>query len=100
LTYKNYYLTLLNTKGFTIDLYTVILLLFIFVGILVAYNYYLKERHQDFSKIEQGFCPKCKQNTIELIDIRGTGCSPKIVTFKCTSCGYEDSFTKPSGCSL
>jgi len=78
-----------------------ILLLFIIVGVIVSYGLYLKERQIDYSKIEQGFCPKCKHKTIELIDIRGGGCSPKTLTFKCTTCGYEDSFTKPnSGCSI
>ncbi len=61
----------------------------------------MKEKNQDFDKINEGFCPKCKHKTIELIDIRGSGCSPKILTYKCHNCGYENSFTKPSsGCSL
>jgi len=77
------------------------LIIFIFASSIIAYAFYLKEKNQEFRKIEDGFCPKCKHKTIELIDIRGTGCSPKIVTFKCSSCGYENSFTKPeSGCGI
>ena len=68
---------------------------------MVGYGFYLKEKDRDYAKIEQGFCPKCKQKTIELVDIRGSGCSPKTLTFKCINCGYEDSFTqKNSGCSI
>ena len=89
-----------SKKGFTIDIFTILLILFILISSIVGYTYYLKEKNQELSKIEQGFCPKCKHNTIELVDIRGSGCSPKIMTYVCSSCGYENSFTKPSNCSL
>jgi len=78
----------------------VILLLFILIGTIVGYAYYLKDKNSELAKIEQGFCPKCKHKTIELVDVRGSGCSPKIMTFYCDSCGYENSFTKPSNCSI
>jgi len=34
---------------------------------------------------------------MELIDIRGSGCSPKIVTYRCFNCGYENSYTQKDG---
>jgi predicted RNA-binding Zn-ribbon protein involved in translation (DUF1610 family) len=84
-----------------IDFYTVFLVIFILVATVVGYGFYLREKNQELSKIEDGFCPKCKHKSIELIDVRGTGCSPKIITFRCNNCGYENSFTKPnSGCSI
>ncbi len=66
-----------------------------------AYGFYLKEQSQKYKKIEKGFCPKCKHKSIELVDIRGSGCMPKLLTFRCGSCGYEESFTqKENSCSL
>ena len=88
-------------KGFTIDFFTVFLLVFIVLSSAIGYTYYLREKNQELDKIEEGFCPKCKQKNIELIDVRGTGCSPKILTYRCNNCGYENSFTQPnSGCSI
>jgi len=82
------------------DIYTIILLIFILIASILGYAYYLKDKNSELDKIEQGFCPKCKHKTIELVDVRGTGCSPKVVTYFCNSCGYENSFTKSSSCSL
>jgi RNase P subunit RPR2 len=77
-------------------------LLFILIGTIVGYGYFLKEKNSEYAKIEQGFCPKCKFKSIELIDIRGAGCGPKIVTFRCNHCGYENSYTQKGGgsCSI
>jgi len=87
-------------KGYAIDIFTIILLVFIMIAAILGYSYYLQDKNKELEKIEQGFCPKCKQKTIELVDIRGSGCSPKVMTFECSSCGYENSFTRPSNCSL
>ncbi len=87
-------------KGETIDLFTVLLILFILVASIVGYTFYLKEKHIEYSQVKSGLCPKCEHRSIELIDIRGSGCSPKIVTYRCYHCGYENSFTESSSCRL
>lgn len=67
---------------------------------MIGYGFFLKEKNKEFNKVNEGFCPKCKNQTVDIVDIRGSGCSPKIITFRCQSCGYENSFTQPSNCSL
>jgi predicted nucleic-acid-binding Zn-ribbon protein len=67
----------------------------------LGYGLYLKEKDRDYRAVEEGFCPKCGLKSVELVDIRGSGCSPKILTFRCSNCGYEDVFTqKGGGCSI
>ena len=70
------------------------------IATFIGYSYYLKDKDKDLILINEGICPKCKNNSIELIDVRGGGCSPKNYTYKCTICDYENSFTKPSNCSI
>lgn len=87
-------------KGGTIDLFSIFLIIFIFVAGIVGYYFYLKEKNIELSKANEGICPKCNQQTIDLVDVRGSGCSPKIITYRCYNCGYENSFTEQSGCSI
>ena len=69
-------------------------MLIVLIGSITVYIYYLKEKKEQLDVINRGFCPKCKQNSIELVDQRSGGCSgPKIVTFECTACGYHNSFS-------
>jgi predicted nucleic-acid-binding Zn-ribbon protein len=73
----------------------------VLVGVVLGYGFYLREKDVNYMKVEQGICPKCKTESVELVDMRGSGCSPKILTFRCSRCGYEDIFTqKNSGCSI
>lgn len=78
----------------TIDtIYLLLFMLIIGIGSAVAYTYYLKEKKEQLDTIKRGFCPICHTNTIEVSDERSTGCGPKIISFTCTSCGYENSFS-------
>jgi len=70
------------------------------VGIISATIYYLKEKNEHLKSIQSGICPSCKQKSIVISDQRGGGCGPKLVTFYCTNCGYENSFSINGGCTL
>ena len=76
------------------------MIIFILVATIIGYYFYLREKNQEYEKAQEGYCPKCKQKSMELVDIRGSGCSPKIVTYRCYNCGYENSFTQASNCSI
>jgi RNase P subunit RPR2 len=76
--------------------------LIVLIGSVTVYIYYLKEKKVELDSIRRGFCPRCKHNSIELIDQRSGGCSgPKILTFECSECGYHNSFSveEGGGCS-
>jgi len=74
------------------DPYLVAFLVIVGLGIVFAYGYYLREKHEHLRAIESGICPKCGQKTIVLSDQRGTGCGSKMVSFYCEACGYENTF--------
>lgn len=75
------------------DFYLLAFMLIILVGSVFVYIYYLKEKKEQLDSIRRGFCPKCKQNAIELSDQRSGGCSgPQLLSFECISCGYANSF--------
>lgn len=75
------------------DYYLLAFMLIILTGSVFVYVYYLKEKQEQLNSIKRGFCPKCKQDTIELTDQRSSGCSgPKILSFECLSCGYANAF--------
>lgn len=75
------------------DYYLLAFMLIILTGSVFVYVYYLKEKQEQLNSIKRGFCPKCKQDTIELTDQRSSGCSgPKILSFECLSCGYVNAF--------
>ncbi len=75
------------------DYYLLAFLLILLSGSVFVYIYYLKEKKEQLDIIKRGFCPQCKQDSIELTDQRSGGCSgPKILSFECLSCGYTNSF--------
>jgi RNase P subunit RPR2 len=75
-------------------------MLIILIGSVATYIYYLKEKKEQLDSIRRGYCPSCHQNSIEISDERGAGCGPKIISFVCLSCGYENSFSIDSGCGI
>ena len=84
------------------DFYLLAFMLIILVGSVLVYIYYLKEKKEELDSIRRGFCPRCKQNTIELTDQRSSGCSgPQMMSFECLSCGYINSFAveNPNSCN-
>ena len=89
---------ILPIKEFIIDFYLLAFLIIILIGSVTVYIYYLKEKKEQLSIIERGFCPRCKHNSIELVDKRSGGCSgPQILSFECMECGYHNSFAVESG---
>jgi len=80
------------------DFYLLAFLLIVLIGSVVTYVYYLKEKKEQLDSIRRGFCPKCKQNTIELTDQRSGGCSaPQILSFTCLECDYTNVFSVTNG---
>lgn len=83
------------------DIYLLAFMLILFVGSIIVYIYYLKEKKEQLDSIKRGFCPKCKQASIELTDQRSGGCSgPQMMIFECLECGYINSFAvqNPNSC--
>jgi len=79
------------------DFYLFAFMIILLVGSVLVYVYYLKEKKEQLDSIRRGFCPQCKQDSIELSDQRSGGCSgPKQLTFECLSCGYVNSFSVDS----
>jgi len=75
------------------DFYLLAFLLIILSGSILVYVYYLKEKKEALDSIKRGFCPRCHQNSIELVDQRSSGCSgPKLLAYECLACGYYNSF--------
>lgn len=75
------------------DFYLLAFLLIVLIGSVVVYIYYLKDKKEQLDSIKRGFCPRCKQNSIELSDQRSGGCSgPQMLSFACIECGYANSF--------
>jgi hypothetical protein len=71
------------------------------VGSVAVYVYYLKEKSEELETIQKsGLCPRCKERSIFLSDQRGVGCGSKVVTFVCTNCDYENSFSIEGGCGI
>lgn len=80
------------------DIYLLAFLLIILFASVTVYIYYLKDKNEQLNSIKRGFCPKCKQNSIELTDKRGGGCgSPSLISFECLDCGYANSFAMNNG---
>ncbi len=82
-------------------MYTILTLFFIILiagGLIWAYFSHLGEKGEKLKLINQGICPECKQHTIEVVNQKGGGCSgTSFVEFKCSNCGYEDSFNLSAG---
>jgi RNase P subunit RPR2 len=75
------------------DYYLLAFMLIILAGSVFVYAYYLKEKKEQLASIKRGFCPQCKQDSVELTDKRSGGCSaPQMITFECISCGYTNAF--------
>jgi hypothetical protein len=75
-------------------IYLLLFLIIVLAGSVFTYIYYLKEKKEQLDSIKRGFCPRCKQNSIEMTDQRSGGCGgPKILTFECSECGYHNSFS-------
>ena len=70
------------------------------IGSVAVYVYYLREKNEHLRQIQEGFCPQCGKKSMVLSDQRGGGCGPKLVTFTCTECGYENSFSMNGSCGL
>ena len=71
------------------------------IGLVVSYVYFMREKKENLQAIQEGICPKCHKESMELIDQRSTGCSgPKMLTFECQSCDYINTFNvSAAGCS-
>ena len=83
------------------DIYLLLFLIIIFSGSIISYIYYLNDKASQLNLIQKGICPICKENSIELTDQRGGGCGPKLITFQCNKCNYENSFSiDNSSCGL
>ena len=70
------------------------------VGSVAGYIYYLKEKREELDTIGKGICPYCGEKSIELYDIRGGGCGPRIVSYRCSRCDYDNSFSIEGDCNL
>jgi len=83
------------------NFYLLFFLLIVIIGLVVSYIYFMKEKKANLLAIERGICPKCEQESMELIDQRSTGCSgPKMLTFECQNCKYVGTFhVNSGGCS-
>jgi len=82
------------------DIYLLLFLIIVFVGSVSVYAYYLKDKSEQLKAIKTGICPKCHKESITISDQRGGGCGPKLVSFYCVECGYENSFSVNSGCGI
>jgi RNase P subunit RPR2 len=83
------------------DIYLLAFMLIVLVGSVITYVFYLKEKKEQLDSIRRGFCPRCKQDHIELTDQRSSGCSgPQMMSFECLECGYINSFAvqDPNSC--
>ncbi|WP_456393096.1 hypothetical protein [Nitratifractor sp.] len=83
-----------------IDLYLLLFLLIVGIGSVAGYIYYLREKGEAWKSIQSGTCPRCRRKTILLTDRRGGGCGPKLVTYTCTECGYQNSFSIHGSCGI
>ena len=84
------------------DFYLLFFLLIIIIGSVVSYIYFMKEKKANLQTIQQGICPKCHKDSMELIDQRDTRCGgPKLLTFECKNCDYVNTFNVNigGGCS-
>ena len=82
-------------------MYNFLVLLFITLivaGLLWAYFRFLNDKGDRLNLINQGICPSCKNETIEVVNQKGGGCSgTAFVEFKCRNCDYHDSFNIAGG---
>lgn len=84
------------------DIYILLFMFIVLIGVVMTYAYYLKEKKQELQAIREGMCPKCESKDIITTDQRSGGCSgTKIISFEC-ACGYTNSFAidGQSSCGL
>jgi RNase P subunit RPR2 len=80
------------------NFYLLFFLLIVIVGLIISYVFFMREKRSNLRAIEQGICPKCHQEGMELVDQRSTGCGgPKMLTFECKSCEYINTFHVEGG---
>ena len=84
------------------NFYLLFFLLLIGSGLILSYLYFMREKKESLNAIQDGICPKCHKESIELIDQRSNGCSaPKMLTFECKSCEYVGTFhINKNGCGI
>ncbi len=75
------------------NFYLLFFLLIVIIGLVISYIYFMREKKENLQAIQEGICPKCHKEGMELIDQRSTGCSgPKMLTFECKACDYVSTF--------
>ncbi len=80
------------------EFFMLIFIIMIAGGLVWAYLRYLGEKGERLNLINQGICPSCKKESIEMVDQKGGGCSgTAFVEFKCSACDYHDSFNIGGG---
>ena len=83
------------------NFYLLFFLLIVIIGLIISYTYFMREKKENLQAIQNGICPKCHKEGMELIDQRSTGCSgPKMLTFECPNCEYVGTFhVNAGGCA-
>jgi len=81
-------------------IYLLLFLLIVGFAAVVGYAYYLREKNDQLKAIYSGICPICGKKSVIVSDRRGGGCGPKLISYRCTECGYQNSFSIEGGCSL
>ena len=80
------------------DPFLLAFIVIVLVGSVTVYGYYLKEKKAQLNAVLRGVCPRCKQKTVVVTDRRSHGCSgTETIHIVCESCGFENSFTVPTG---
>ncbi|CAA6816270.1 MAG: Unknown protein [uncultured Sulfurovum sp.] len=80
------------------NFYLLFFLLIIGAGLVLSYIYFMREKKENLQAIQEGICPKCHKEGMELVDQRSTGCSgPKMLTFECQHCDYINTFNINGG---
>ncbi len=80
------------------ELFVLLFIIMIAGGLVWAYIKYLNVKGERLNLINQGICPSCKKETIEVVDQKGGGCSgTAFVEYKCRACDYHDSFNIGGG---
>lgn len=80
------------------NFYLLFFLLITASGTILSYLYYMREKKANLKAIQEGICPKCNSESIELVDQRSSGCSgPKMLTFECKNCDYVGTFQVNGG---
>ena len=80
------------------NFYLLAFFLIVIIGLIVSYIYFMREKRDKLLAVTNGICPKCHKPTVEIVDLRGGGCSgTKMVTYECRECKYTDTFNIGGG---